>query len=358
MGPVHQHSDKNQEIIKSVNQQINKYMTVSFKALRIEEASSGQFTRTVLQRKTEELPEGDVLIKVHFAGLNYKDALSSIGNRGVTKHYPHTPGIDGAGVVEESRDPAIAVGDEVIVTGFDLGMNTDGAFAGYIRVPAEWVVPLPKTLSLKESMIIGTAGLTAGIGLYKMEKMGQRPADGPVVVTGSTGGVGSLAVGILARAGYEVIAATGKVDATSYLQELGASEVVSREFVNDKSDKPLMRAQWSGAIDTVGGNTLSTLLKGCKRGGSVAACGLVDTPSLSTTVFPFILNGINLLGLDSATFPMQDRLVVWQNLATHWKVPNLDRLTTTCSLEELDHYIEQILQGKVKGRVVVDLNAS
>jgi putative YhdH/YhfP family quinone oxidoreductase len=235
--------------------------------------------------------------------------------------------------------------------------NTDGAFAEYIRVPAAWIIPLPKGLTLKESMIIGTAGLTAGIGLHKMERMGQKPDQGPVVVSGASGGVGSLAVGIFSRAGYEVMASTGKEQAADLLKSLGATKIVDREFINDDSSRPLMKPKWAGALDTVGGNTLATLLKGCKSEGNIAACGLVGSPVLSTTVFPFILNGVNLLGLDSATFPKEDRLKVWNKLAGPWKIQNLNRIASFCSLTELDHHIDNILKGGIMGRVVVDMNA-
>ena len=328
-----------------------------FKALRVSLDADGSFTRKIIERKFDELPDGDVLVKVHYAALNYKDALSCIGNKGVTRKYPHTPGIDGAGTVVESKSVNLKTGDKVVVTSYDLGMNTDGAFAEYIRVPAEWVVPLPNGLSLKESMIIGTAGLTAGIGLFKMELMGQRPVQGTIVVSGASGGVGSLAVGILAKAGYQVIASTGKNYATEFLEGLGAADVVNREFISDDSSRPLIKPKWAGAIDTVGGNTLATLLKGCKRMGSVAACGLVGSPILSTTVFPFILNGINLLGLDSANFPISERLQIWNKLAHQWKIENLDSIATICRLNELDPHINAILKGALIGRVVVDLGS-
>ena len=327
----------------------------TFKAFRITEEAEDKFSRSIVERNIDDLPEGDVLIRIHYAALNYKDALSSIGNRGVTKNYPHTPGIDGAGEVIESKSQEFIEGDQVLVTSYDLGMNTDGAFAEYIRVPAEWVIKLPKDLDYRDSMIIGTAGLTAGIGLYKLEMMGQKPEQGPIVVSGASGGVGSMAVGILAQAGYTVIASTGKEDATNFLQTLGASEVVDREFANDDSSRPLIKPKWAGAIDTVGGNTLATLLKGCKPGGSVAACGLVGSPVLSTTVFPFIINGVNLLGLDSATFPMHERREVWNRLAGDWRIPNLEQVAAICKLEELDVHIDQMLEGSTKGRVLVKM---
>ncbi|MEM9722883.1 MAG: YhdH/YhfP family quinone oxidoreductase [Bacteroidota bacterium] len=328
----------------------------TFRALRVTEQSDGAFTRNIIERKMEDLPQGEVLIRVHYAALNYKDALSATGNKGVTRKYPHTPGIDGAGEVVESKTDLFEVGDKVLVTSYDLGMNTDGAFAEFIRVPAEWVIPLPKEMGLKESMIIGTAGLTAGIGLYKMEKMGQHPEQGPIIVTGATGGVGSMAVSILAKAGYEVMASTGKTDAADFLTQIGAAKIVDREFVNDDSNRPLMRPKWAGAIDTVGGSTLATLIKGCHPEGSIAACGLVSSPILSTTVFPFILNGVNLLGLDSATFPKVQRLAVWKKLATSWRISDLESMATTCGLEELEPYVNAILKGGVKGRIIVDLN--
>jgi putative YhdH/YhfP family quinone oxidoreductase len=329
----------------------------TFRALWVEEDATGTFTRRIVERQLDDLPAGEVLVAVDYAALNYKDALSATGNKGVTRKYPHTPGIDGAGVVADSQSPQFKAGDKVLVTSYDLGMNTAGAFAQYIRVPAEWVIPLPPGMSTKEAMIIGTAGLTAGIGLYKMEKMGQRPEQGPLVVSGATGGVGSMAVGIMAKAGYEVIASTGKAEAADYLRSLGAAQVVDRAFIDDDSSRPLIRPKWAGGIDTVGGNTLATLLKGCQREGSIASCGLVSSPVLSTTVFPFILNGVNLLGIDSATFPAETRREIWNKLATDWRLPELDRLATVCSLPELDAHIDAILRGGVQGRVVVDMKA-
>lgn len=329
----------------------------TFKAYRVTEDKSGKFHRSITTRTLQDLPEGDVTIKVHYAALNYKDALSFSGNKGVTRKYPHTPGIDGSGTVVDSQSPDFKAGDEVLVTSYDLGMNTDGAFAEYIRIPASWVVALPNEMTLLESMIIGTAGLTAGIGLYKMEKMGQTPAMGPIVISGATGGVGSMAIGILNKAGYEVIASSGKPEMTDYLKHLGAHQVVDREYINDDSNRPLMKPAWAGAIDTIGGNTLATLVKGCQSEGSVAACGLVSSPVLPTTVFPFILNGVNLIGIDSATYPGDERLFVWRKLASDWRLPDLQSLSTVCAMEELEPYIDAMLKGGSKGRVVVDMNA-
>ena len=328
----------------------------SFKALRIHEEEN-TFRRAIERRDTNDLPEGDVLVRVHYAGLNYKDALSATGNKGVTRKYPHTPGVDASGVVEESSDSRFSPGQEVIVTSYDLGMNTDGGFAEYIRVPADWVVPLPEALTLKQSMVLGTGGYTAALALYKMEQSGQKPEMGKIVVTGATGGVGSMAVAILAKAGYDVIASTGKESAHEYLKQLGATDIVNRAEVDDESGKPLLRPKWAGAIDTVGGNTLATLLKACGRNGSVATCGLVASPKLPTSVFPFILNGVNLLGVDSAETPREIRLDIWNRLAADWNInEHLESATTDATLEELkDTYLDMILAGKTKGRVVVSL---
>jgi len=218
-------------------------------------------------------------------------------------------------------------------------------------------VPLPENLTMKESMVLGTAGVTAGIGMLKLEKLGQTPEMGPMVVTGATGGVGSIAVSLLAGAGFEVLASTGKEEAADYLKSLGASQVVDREFTNEDSSKPLIKPKWAGGFDTVGGNTLATLIKGSKYGGTVTSCGLVSSPVLSTTVFPFILNGINLVGIDSANFPMKERKIIWENLAGKWKIKNLESLAKVIKLEELESYIQAILKGEVSGRVLVDFDS-
>jgi acrylyl-CoA reductase (NADPH) len=297
------------------------------------------------------------LIRVQYSALNYKDALSANGNKGITKKFPHTPGIDAAGVVEISRNANFATGEEVIITGYDLGMNTDGGMAEYIRVPGRWIVPKPDEYSLKECMIIGTAGFTAASALYKMQLLGQLPTSGPIVVTGSTGGVGSMAVSILSKAGYEVIAVTGKTAVNEYLQHLGAVRIESREFVNSNSSKALLKPKWSGAIDTVGGNTLATLLKACKPEGCVVSTGLVDSPEIDTTLYPFILNGVNLIGIGSAGTPMERRLSIWEKLSQEWNIKDkLSVIAKEVSLDEVNTtYIDSILQGKMMGRIVVKL---
>jgi len=327
----------------------------TFRALVITEQPEKNFNRAIEERKISDLPEGEVLVRVHYSSLNYKDGLSSIGNRGVTRKYPHTPGIDASGVVESSESDEFQPGDEVIVTSYDLGMNTSGGFGQYIRVPAAWVVPLPQGLTLKEAMVYGTAGYTAGLAVDALLKSGVTPEQGGVVVTGSTGGVGSVSVSLLAKRGFAVTAATGKPEEADFLKTLGASAIVSREEVNDESGKPLLRPQWIGGVDTVGGGTLATLLKSVDRGGAIAATGLVASPDLPTSVFPFILRGVSLLGIDSGETPMALRREIWEKLAGAWKLPQLDTLTVDCTLDTIGPEIDKILKGQQRGRVVVDL---
>lgn len=324
-----------------------------FKALIIKE-ENGKFLRQIGKRTIDELPDNGVLISVKYSSLNYKDALSATGNKGVTRKYPHTPGIDAAGIVEESSAPEFKKGDKVIVTGFDLGMNTPGGYGEYIRVSTDWIVKLPENLSLKESMVYGTAGFTAALSLYKLEEAGL-PKNGDVLVTGATGGVGSIAVAILAGAGYNVTAATGKADKEDYLKMLGASTVVSREMVDDKSGKPLLPTRWDGIVDTVGGNILSAAVRTTKYGGGIAACGLTQSPNLNLTVYPFILRGVNLFGIDSAHCSMDVRKEIWNNLAGKWKIGLLEEICATCGLDGLNSKIDDILEGKITGRTVVDL---
>ena len=331
-------------------------MNVStFRALVVSKTDENTFTREITERSISDLPEGEVLIRVHFSSLNYKDGLSCIGNPGVTRNYPHTPGIDASGKVTESSDSRFKEGDSVIVTGYDLGMNTSGGFGEYIRVPADWVVPLPEGMTFKEASIYGVAGFTAALSVDALQKHGVSPEQGEIVVTGSTGGVGSVSVALLSLLGYTVVASTGKKEESEFLQRLGASEIISREEVNDESKKPLLRERWAGAVDTVGGTTLAALLKAAKRGGAVAATGLVASSELSTTVFPFILRGVSLLGIDSGFTPTKLRLEIWNKLAGIWKIPQLEQLTNDCTLEELDPEIDKILAGGQRGRVVVNL---
>jgi acrylyl-CoA reductase (NADPH) len=327
----------------------------NFKAMVVTETADKKFIREVKEKKMSELPAGELLVEVKYSSLNYKDALSASGNKGVTRNYPHTPGIDVAGVVAESANTNFAPGDQVIVTGFDLGMNTAGGFGRYIRVPASWALKLPQGLSLKESMAYGTAGFTAALAALRMQQHGLTKEQGEVLVTGASGGVGSFAVGILAKSGFHVVAATGKTDEKDFLSGLGAKQIISREEASDSSGRPLLKARWAGVVDTVGGNILATAIKSTKQRGPVAACGNVASPDLNLTVYPFILRGVALLGIDSAECPMDIRSLIWKKIAADWKLDQLDRIISECSLEELNPKIDLILKGQIKGRVVVRL---
>lgn len=327
----------------------------SFRAMVVEETPDKGFVRRIQEKKIHDLPKGEVLIKVHYSSLNYKDALSAVGNKGVTRRYPHTPGIDAAGIVEESQAPAFKPGDEVLVTGYDLGMNTSGGFGQYIRVPSEWVVPLPTNLSLETCMIYGTAGFTAGLSLDKLITSGVTPEDGEILVTGASGGVGSMAVALLAHCGYNVVAVSGKPQAVEMLTALGARQVLGREAVTDDTGKPLLVQRWAACVDTVGGDVLSCALRSTSRHGVVTCCGNVGSADLNITVYPFILRGVTLIGIDSATTEMPLRRKIWNNFAGPWRLPNLDRLSSTIELAELDAHIEKILAGGQMGRRVVRL---
>lgn len=326
-----------------------------FKALLVSQDESSAFVRQVVERDTADLPAGELLIRVQYSSLNYKDALSASGNRGVTKQYPHTPGIDAAGVVAESSVGEFAVGDEVIVTGYDLGMNTAGGFGQYIRVPAAWVIKRPAGLSLREAMLLGTAGLTAALCVDKLEQAGLTPAAGPVLVTGATGGVGSIAVALLTRLGYNVAASTGKAEQGEFLRQLGAQQIVPREELQDGAGKAMLKERWAGAVDTVGGEILFNVVKSLRYGASAACCGLTAGMSFSGSVAPFILRGVNLLGVDSVELPLVVKASMWDRLSLQWKLGNLESLAEEVSLEQLPQAIEQILAVKLVGRVLVNL---
>lgn len=326
----------------------------SFRALVVEENEDKSFSYSLQQKNIQDLPEGEVLIRVQYSSLNYKDALSASGNRGVTRNYPHTPGIDGAGRVVQSKSEKFKAGDEVLVTGYDLGMNTSGGFGEYISVPESWVVPLPAGLSLKEAMILGTAGFTAGMCVAAIvEKV--TPEKGPILVTGATGGVGSLAVAILNRLGYKVVAVSGKSDAAGFLLELGADKIINREEAGEGHDRPMLKTLWAGVVDTVGGEILAAAIKATDLLGVVTCCGNVASPELNINVFPFILRGVSLVGIDSQNCPMIPRLGVWQKLSTSWKPEKLGKICREVTLETLDDEIKLILQGGQKGRVVVKM---
>lgn len=330
--------------------------TRNFKAMLVNELESNKFSREILTREISTLPEGDVLINVKYSSLNYKDALSATGNKGVTKKYPHTPGIDASGIVIESTHKGFNAGDKVIVTGYDLGMNTSGGFSQYIRVPSGWIVKLPQNLSLKESMIYGTAGFTAALSIYKLITSGVSTNDGEILVTGATGGVGSIAVSILNKLGYKVIAATGKPESKDMLLKLGAKDIILREELDDKSGRALLKGRWAGVIDTVGGNLLASAIKSTKYGGSVTCCGNVASHELLISVYPFILRGVSVLGIDSVQCPMDLRLKIWDKLSNEWKPDNLNENSEEVSLEQLNYKIDMIREGKSKGRTVVNLD--
>jgi acrylyl-CoA reductase (NADPH) len=324
-----------------------------FKALVVNE-EGGQYRSQVTTRSIDELPQGEVLIRVQYSSLNFKDALSASGNKGVTRSYPHTPGIDAAGVVEHSSVPELARGDEVIVTGYDLGMNTAGGYGQYIRVPAGWVLKRPSGLSLRDSMLLGTAGLTAALCIDKLEQAGLQPDQGPVLVTGATGGVGSIAVAMLAAQGYEVAAATGKSAQADFLKSLGASQIVERSALEAGTAKPLLKEQWAGAVDTVGGEILFNVVKSLRYGASVACCGLTAGTGFQGSVLPFILRNVNLLGIDSVEQPLVVKASMWDRLSLQWKT-DLGALSHEVSLDQLPEQIEKILAGGMVGRVVVNL---
>lgn len=327
----------------------------TFKAMVVFETPEKTFTREIHERALSDLPAGELIIEVKYSSLNYKDALSATGNKGVTRKYPHTPGIDAAGVIADSTTKLFAAGDQVTVTGFDLGMNTSGGFGQYISVPALWATKLPQGLSLKDSMSHGTAGLTAALCIIRLMASGLTKESGEVLVTGASGGVGSIAVAILAKLGFTVIAATGKASEHDFLKGLGAKAIISREEANDTSGRPLQKPRWAGVVDTVGGNILATALKTTKYGGLVAACGNAMSAELNVNVFPFILRGVSLLGVDSVEIPMRARQMAWNKLAGEWSI-DVGRLVTEVSLEELNPKIDQILKGGIRGRVLVNLS--
>ena len=324
---------------------------MKYKAFFVEEIN-GEFTQTIQTLDTENLPQGDLLIQVKYSSLNYKDALSATGNKGVTKKYPHTPGIDAAGIVVASKSDLFAVGDEVIVSGNDLGMNTPGGFGEYISVPADWTVKLPAGLTLKEAMIIGTAGFTAGISVTRLAEL-VKPEDGKIIVTGATGGVGSVALSILSKLGYYTVAVSGKEAEYEFLKQAGANEIISREAFQAIENKPILSAQYAGGIDTVGGSILEKVIKSLNPLGAVTTCGSVSSTQLNMTVFPFILRGISLIGISAQNYPMPLRRKLWIKMASEFKPDNLLDLYREISPEEIKTSVQLILDGKLKGRTII-----
>ena len=328
----------------------------TFKALESAKTENGN-QLSIIEKSVDDLPEGDILIKVNFSSLNYKDALSASGAPGVTRNYPHTPGIDAAGVIVETSDSNFKEGDSVIVTGYDLGMDTAGGFGEYIRVPASWVIKLPNGLSERDSMALGTAGLTAGLSIQALDDYNSNNGFNGLntIVTGSTGGVGSIAVMLLSKLDASVTAVTGKDTQKELLQRLGASEIISREELSELCRTPIGKTIWDFGVDVVSGNILTLLLSSLKPGGAVACSGLVGGPSFESSIFPFILRGNALLGIDSVEIPLEKKLQVWENFASEWKL-DLTPLVKEVNLEGLENEISTILSGGQVGRVLVNLS--
>ncbi len=329
-----------------------------YQAFVVSENKDGGYERSLQWKSLEDLPDNEVIIKVEYSSLNYKDALSADGNRGVTRRYPHTPGIDAAGCVHASRVDLFSPGDRVLCMGYDLGMNTSGGFGGYISVPASWVMALPDTLTSLEAMQVGTAGFTAAQCVHRLLELGVRRERGPVLVTGATGGVGSLAVRLLAAQGFEVVTVTGKPDQHQFLHDIGASKVIDRRKFVAGAGKLLLRERWAGVIDTVGGDILATAIKGTCYDGAITSCGNAASGDLPLSVYPFILRGVTLSGIDSARCSMDRRKAIWDKLSGPWRLTDLASMCKTVSLQALNDEIDRMLAGGAKGRVVVDVGGA
>jgi acrylyl-CoA reductase (NADPH) len=329
-------------------------MVEKFKALMVNK-SEEKFSVQIEDLSFDDLPEGDVTIQVHYSSVNYKDGLASTPKGKIVQSYPFVPGIDLAGTVVSSDDSRYQQGDKVIVTSYELGVSHYGGFSEYARVPGDWVVPLPEGLSLKEAMAFGTAGFTAALSVHKLEQSGVKPEDGTVLVSGATGGVGSMAVSMLAKNGYHVTASTGKESEHNYLRDLGAKDIISREELSPEKVRALGKQRWAGAVDPVGGKTLATILSETQYGGSVAVSGLTAGVNVPTTVFPFILRSVNLLGIDSVYCPMDVRKTLWNRLADDLKPDSMGDIVNEVTLEELPDTLSAILEGKVRGRTIVKL---
>ena len=331
-------------------------MTSTFRALEASE-TEGKFSLKIVEKNVADLPEGDLLIKVDFSSLNYKDAMSASGMPGVTRNYPHTPGIDAVGKITESRVADFKEGDEVIVTGYDLGMNTSGGFGEYIRVPSNWAVHLPKGLTAKQSMSLGTAGLTAGLSIHALDSFREYTGlkNTKSVVSGATGGVGSISVMLLSKLGSEVTAVTGKNDQSDFLHTIGASSILSREELAETARKPIGKSLWDVGVDVASGEILSLLLTSLSPGGAIACSGLVGGPSFESSIFPFILRGNALIGIDSVEIPLKNKDHIWEHFAHDWVLEGLDKIIKEVSLDNLEVEIESILSGNQVGRVLVKI---
>ena len=330
---------------------------MSFKALIVDKDGDGNVGQSVERIDEDRLPEADVTVAVEHSTLNYKDGLCLTGGGGLVRNYPHVPGIDFAGTVEKSDSDEWQPGDKVILTGWRVGEVWWGGYAQKARVKGEWLVPLPDGLDTRQAMAVGTAGLTAMLAVLALEEHGLATENGPVLVTGAAGGVGSVATAILANLGYEVAAVTGRPEQSDYLSSLGATRIVPREDLAEAPSKPLESETWAGCVDAVGGPMLARVLAQMKYGASVASVGLAGGPKLPTTVIPFILRGVNLLGIDSVFQPSRRRITAWQRIARELPIDRLEAMTSTATLEDLPELGRAILKGQVKGRVVVDPNA-
>ena len=326
----------------------------SFKALLIEEID-GQVGSTITQMTEDRLDAGEVTIRVAYSSVNYKDALAATGSGKIIRRFPCVGGIDLSGVVINSTDARFKAGDPVIATSFDIGVAHHGGYAEIARVPADWVVPLPVGLSLYEVMALGTAGFTAALAIVRMEENRLTPAKGPVIVSGATGGVGSLAIDMLAKIGYHVVALTGKESEAEYLRSLGAAEVLLRQSIDLTKIRPLDRGRWAGAVDNLGGDILAWIASTMEQGGTIASIGLAASMKLNTTVAPFILRGVSLLGIDSGYIREPYRQGVWQRLASDLRPPHLDSMSRKIAFEQLPETFAEYIAGRAKGRVVVEL---
>lgn len=328
-----------------------------FSALLTEIDAQGTANTSLQQIPFATLKSDEVLIKVQYSSLNYKDALSANGHKGITRHFPHIPGIDAAGVIVSDVSNTFKKGEEVLVTGFDLGMNTHGGLSEYVSVPKGWVISKPPTLTLMQCMQWGTAGLTAAMAIYQLQKNDIMPQKGPVLVTGATGGLGMISIKLLNKLGYKVCALTRKVDQTGFLKSIGAIEVVdTQEFLEDKS-KALYAQNFAGGVDTVGGDVLVKLLKSLQNGGAVAACGMAKDVDLPLQIYPFILRGAKLLGIYSADSPLVYKIEIWNRISSDWQI-DLSEISKVISLADAPAYLQNMLQGNSFGRIVVQINSS
>ena len=323
------------------------------KAFLVEKIGDKEFTADVKEVAIPKCGENEIVIKVTYSSLNYKDALSSVGNPGVTRNFPHITGIDVAGTVYESTSSIFKVGERVLVTGYDMGMNTNGGHAEFVKIPADWVARIPDAITDKEIMTFGTAGLTAALSVNELMDNGIRPESGSILVTGATGGVGSIAVSILSKIGFTVIAISGKEEKIDYLKRIGASEVILRDTFNEEAKKPMMAEKYAGVVDTVGGEVLANALKYIKYDGVATCCGLTSSHELNTNVFPFILRGVRLIGIDSVECKLEKKQAAWEKIASKWKIDTLSNITNEITLNEVKDAYSLLLAGKAVGRYVV-----